>query len=72
MIKSGSGVNSKDLAKRGDSGLIKSIRILEGIDDIEVLNFNAKDIVRDNMVTKIIEAYDAHDEHVKDLFDTSS
>ncbi len=61
-----------DLAKRGDSGLIKSIRILEGIDDIEVINFNAKDIVRDNMVTKIIEAYDAHDEHVKDLFDTSS
>ena len=61
-----------DLAKRSDSGLIKSIRILEGIDDIEVLNFNAKDIVRDNMVTKIIEAYDAHDEYVKDLFDTSS
>ena len=61
-----------DLAKRGDSGLIKSIRILEGIDDIEVINFNAKDIVRDSMVTKIIEAYDAHDEHIKDLFDTSS
>ena len=61
-----------DLDKRSDSGLIKSIRILEGIDDIEVLNFNAKDIVRDNMVTKIIEAYDAHDEHVKDLLDTSS
>ena len=61
-----------DLAKRGDSGLIKSIRVLEGIDDIEVLNFNVKDIVRDNMVTKIIEAYDAYDEHVKDLFDTSS
>ena len=61
-----------DLAKRGDSGLIKSIRILEGIDDIEVLNFNVKDIVRDNMVTKIIEAYDAHDERIKDLFDTPS
>ncbi len=61
-----------DLAKRGDSGLIKSIRILEGIDEIEVINFNAKDIVRDSMVTKIIEAYDAHDEHTKDLFDTSS
>jgi len=61
-----------DLSKRDDSGLIKSIRILEGIDDIEVINFNAKDIIRDKMVTKIIEAYDAHDEYVKDLFDTSS
>ena len=61
-----------DLVKRSDSGLIKSIRILEGIDEIEVINFNAKDIVRDSMVTKIIEAYDTHDEHIKDLFDTSS
>ena len=61
-----------DLSKRSDSGLIKSIRILEEIDDIEVINFNSKDIVRDEMVSKIIEAYDAHDEHVKDLFDISS
>ena len=61
-----------DLTKQSDSGLIKSIRILEEIDDIEVVNFNSKDIVRDEMVSKIIEAYDAHDEHVKDLFDISS
>ena len=61
-----------DLTKQSDSGLIKSIRILEEIDDIEVINFNSKDIVRDEMVSKIIEAYDAHDEHVKDLFDISS
>ena len=61
-----------DLTTQNDSGLIKSIRILEEIDDIEVINFNSKDIVRDEMVSKIIEAYDAHDEHVKDLFDISS
>ena len=61
-----------DLNKRSDSGLIKSIKILEGIDDIEVINFDAKDIVRDEMVTKIIKAYDAHDEHIEDLFDASS
>ena len=29
-----------DLTKQSDSGLIKSIRILEEIDDIEVINFN--------------------------------
>ena len=61
-----------DLTKQSDSGLIKSIRILEEIDDIEIINFNSKDIVRDKMVSKIIEAYDAHDEHAKDLFDISS
>ena len=61
-----------DLSKRSDSGLIKSIKILENIDDIEVINFDSKDIVRDEMITKIINAYDAHDKHVKDLFDSSS
>ena len=61
-----------DLNRKSDSGLIKSIKILEDIDDIEVISFDSKDIVRDEMVTKIINAYDAHDEHVKDLFDTSS
>tara|TARA_B100000965_G_scaffold406311_1_gene444563 strand:- start:2731 stop:3684 length:954 start_codon:yes stop_codon:yes gene_type:complete len=61
-----------DLNRKSDSGLIKSIKILEKIDDIEVINFDSKDIVRDEMVTKIINAYDAHDEHIKDLFDTSS
>ena len=61
-----------DLNRKSDSGLIKSIKILENIDDIEVISFDSKDIVRDEMVTKIINAYDAHDEHVKDLFDTSS
>ena len=61
-----------DLNRKSDSGLIKSIKILENIDDIEVISFDSKDIVRDEMVTKIINAYDTHDEHVKDLFDTSS
>ena len=61
-----------DLNKKSDSGLIKSIKILENIDDVQVISFDSKDIVRDEMVTKIINAYDAHDEHVKDLFDTSS
>ena len=61
-----------DLSKRSDSGLIKSIKILKDIDDIEVINFDSKDIVRDEMITKIINAYDDHDKHIKDLFDTSS
>ena len=61
-----------DLSKRSDSGLIKSTKILENIDDIEVINFDSKDIVRDEMITKIINAYDDHDKHIKDLFDTSS
>ena len=34
--------------------------------------FESEDIVRDEMVTKIINAYDDHDECIKDLLDTSS
>ena len=43
--------------------------ILSEIDGISVINFGRKDIVRDEMITKIINAYDAHDKQVEDLFD---
>ena len=60
-----------DLSKKSDSGLLKSIKILENIKEIEIINFDRSDIVRDEMVTKIIEAYDNHDQHISDLFSTS-
>ena len=60
-----------DLSKKSDSGLLKSIKILENIKDIEIINFDRNDIVRDEMVTKIIEAYDNHDEQISDLFSTN-
>ena len=58
-----------DLNKRSESGLLRSIKILEDIDEIAVINFSQKDIVRDKMVTKIINAYDSYDDQIKDLFD---
>ena len=60
-----------DLSKKSDSGLLKSIKILENINDIEIISFDRNDIVRDEMVTKIIEAYDNHDEQISDLFSTN-
>ena len=47
-------------------------QILEKIDNIEVVELGSKDIVRDEMVTKIINAYDSYDDQIKDLFDKSS
>jgi len=61
-----------DLNRRSDSGLLKSIKILSNIDGISVINFGQKDIVRDEMVTKIINAYDTYDDQIKDLFDQKS
>ena len=60
-----------DLSKKSESGLLKSIKILEHIKEIEIINFDRSDIVRDEMVTKIIEAYDNHDQHISDLFSSS-
>ena len=40
--------------------------------NIEVVELGSKDIVRDEMVTKIINAYDSYDDQIKDLFDKSS
>tara|TARA_B100001559_G_scaffold128394_1_gene107878 strand:+ start:206 stop:1225 length:1020 start_codon:yes stop_codon:yes gene_type:complete len=60
-----------DLSKKSDSGLLKSVKILENIKDIEIISFDRNDIVRDEMVTKIIEAYDNHDEQISDLFSTN-
>ena len=58
-----------DLNRRSDSGLLRSIKILSDIEGVAVINFGQKDIVRDEMVTKIINAYDSYDDQIKDLFD---
>jgi phosphate starvation-inducible PhoH-like protein len=58
-----------DLNIRSDSGLLRSIKILSDIDGVSVINFGQKDIVRDEMVTKIINAYDSYDNQIKELFD---
>jgi len=49
-----------DLPHRGDSGLIQAMRILKGIDDISIVRFNEKDIVRHKLVREIVKAYEKH------------
>ena len=60
-----------DLVKREDSGLVGSIKILRHINDIENIKFNPKDIVRDELVTKIINSYEENDSN-KIVIDESS
>ncbi|CAD2076087.1 PhoH family protein [Phocicoccus pinnipedialis] len=47
-----------DLPKNTTSGLIESVRMLEGIKGIGVNHFKAEDVVRHPLVTKIIRAYE--------------
>jgi phosphate starvation-inducible protein PhoH and related proteins len=49
-----------DLPHRSDSGLIQAMRILKGIDDIAIIKFDEKDIVRHKLVRDIVKAYEKH------------
>ena len=47
------------------SGLRDAIDTLKDIDDIAIINFNDKDIVRHRLVTKIVNAFKAKEEETK-------
>ncbi|MCG9880642.1 MAG: PhoH family protein [Bacteroidia bacterium] len=47
-----------DLPRKGMSGLIKAVKILEGIKGIEFAYLNFEDVVRHKLVKNIIKAYD--------------
>jgi phosphate starvation-inducible PhoH-like protein len=48
-----------DLPRGGDSGLLHAVGILEGIEGIHVSWLHTSDVVRNPLIKKIIEAYDA-------------
>lgn len=49
-----------DLPRGTDSGLVQAIDYLEGIDDIAIVKLKSSDVVRHNLVSKIVDAYDQH------------
>jgi len=51
-----------DLPRSVNSGLIQALRILDGIQGIGKVEFGKKDIVRHQLVQRIVEAYQAYDE----------
>ena len=54
-----------DLPRGQKSGLTEAIDILKDVEDIGFVKLGQKDIVRHKLVTRIVNAYDAHDAHVK-------
>ena len=46
-----------DLPNKRQSGLIEAQNILKGIQEISVINFDHRDVIRHPLVTKIVEAY---------------
>ncbi|KFI65933.1 PhoH family protein [Bifidobacterium cuniculi] len=55
-------VTQVDLAQ-GQSGLVSIERILGAIDDIAFVHLDAQDVVRHELVGRIVAAYERHDQH---------
>jgi phosphate starvation-inducible protein PhoH and related proteins len=53
-------ITQVDLPRDQRSGLIVVGDILDSVDDIEFVRFDAEDVVRHRLVQRIVEAYDEH------------
>jgi len=53
-------VTQIDLPRKEDSGLVKTISLLNGIPDIAVIYFDARDIIRHKLVKYIVNAFDQY------------
>lgn len=54
-------ITQVDLPRGTKSGLTQALEILSGIDEIHITKFDSKDVVRHQLVQKIVEAYDVFD-----------
>ncbi|MBQ2780951.1 MAG: PhoH family protein [Clostridia bacterium] len=50
-----------DLPDRTKSGLKEVVKILKNVEDVSICTFTNKDVVRNPLVQRIIEAYDKHE-----------
>ncbi|KAA0914587.1 PhoH family protein [Psychrobacter sp. ANT_WB68] len=55
-------ITQVDLPRGSKSGLAQAMEILSGIEEIHITKFDSKDVVRHQLVQKIVEAYDIFDE----------
>ena len=55
-----------DLPDSNKSGLIDAMRILKNVDDIAVMRFTEKDVVRHKLVQDIIKAYERASEQKRE------
>ncbi|MGN0205876.1 MAG: PhoH family protein [Muribaculaceae bacterium] len=58
-------VTQIDLPRTVQSGLVQALRVLNNVKGIGKVEFEKGDIVRHNLVQRIVEAYERHDEEMK-------
>lgn len=54
-----------DLPRGTTSGLVEALRVLKGIKGIAQIKFTAEDVVRHELVVRIVNAYDGDSDHAK-------
>jgi phosphate starvation-inducible PhoH-like protein len=59
-----------DLPAAATSGLVESLRVLNGIEGIGKVEFDVRDIVRHKLVQHIVEAYEDYHQEQKKLKNT--
>ena len=52
-------LSQTDLPRGVQSGLEDAIKVIKNIDEIQIIQFAEKDVVRHGLVSKIVKAYDA-------------
>jgi phosphate starvation-inducible PhoH-like protein len=57
-------VTQIDLPQSRTSGLVTVPEVLSGIDDISIVRFDGRDVVRHKLVQRIVNAYKEHEEEV--------
>ena len=55
-----------DLPREQRSGLVEALKILKGVEGISVVNLDKEDIVRNKLVTRIVNAFERHDKAMKE------
>jgi phosphate starvation-inducible protein PhoH and related proteins len=55
-----------DLPGGQRSGLADAVETLKSVDGVRFVRLTSKDVVRHDLVTRIVEAYDARDKKSKD------
>lgn len=55
-----------DLPSDRQSGLIHAAKILEGVEDIGIVRLSAKDVVRHELVARIVKAYEEAEKHIEE------
>lgn len=60
-------VTQVDLPRGQQSGLAHSLKIVDKIEEIHITRFHSRDVVRHQLVQKIVEAYEAFDDQQQSL-----